>query len=387
MAADFGRLRTVDTELKQVLIDFFDDEDGYFWHHRILLVKGEPGVWIAATPTLGIQRLDLNEHRVLPLSRAAGFPAEVAGQLFNFDGMIPAATLTELKAKGQALASVLGFTRPVVDGSTAGQWVISDTGSDAFGEEVPVGALASPDVCVIRGTCGMVCIDQTWLPMEDIGTMDVDSWKRTKWSGGGKDPRIACHVTVGGRAFISERDAMQHWNPTPVKGNDNPMQGPLVAPEFFSQLRTSGMSLTQYDQNWKHRSGVSEFGAVARWHASIIDTLRFLVSVDQLDPTAVVAAEQLVRDLLRIETAVMRNSKQPDWEGLDIMTSSAVNPTGGVDVPVFTAWLSGTQRDAAKVLQQGRLLREERGHEDKRRNGNKGKGNKDKEKDKAGGEG
>jgi len=142
MAADFGRLRTVDTELKQVLIDFFDDEDGYFWHHRILLVKGEPGVWIAATPTLGIQRLDLNEHRVLPLSRVAGFPAEVEGQLFNFDGSTTAATLTELKAKGQALASVLGFTRPVVDGSTAGLWVISDTGSDAFGEEVPVGALA-----------------------------------------------------------------------------------------------------------------------------------------------------------------------------------------------------------------------------------------------------
>jgi hypothetical protein len=86
---------------------------------------------------------------------------------------------------------------------------------------------------------------------------------------------------------------------------------------------------------------------------------------------------------------VMRNAKQPDWEGLDIMTSSAVNPTGGVDVPVFTAWLSGAQRDAAKVLQQGRLLREERGHEDKRRNGdkNKDKKNKDKEKDKTGGEG
>ena len=182
---------------------------------------------------------------------------------------------------------------------------------------------------------------------------------------------------------------MQHWNPKPVKGDDNPMQGPLVAPEFFSQLRTSGMSLTQYDQNWKHRSGVAEFGAVARWHASIIDTLRFLVSIDQLDPTAVVAAEQLVRDLLRIETAVSRNAKQPDWEGLDIMTSSAVNPTGGVDVLVFTAWLSGTQRDAAKVLQQDRLLREERGHEDKRRNGNrnKDKKNQDKEKDKAGEEG
>ena len=48
-------------------------------------------------------------------------------------------------------------------------------------------------------------------------------------------------------------------------------------------------------------------------------------------------------------------------------------------------------RDAAKVLQHGRLLRKERGHEEKRRHG-KGdigpnKGKKDKDKNKAGGEG
>ena len=178
MAADFARLRTVDTELKQVLIDFFDDEEGFFWHHRLLVVKGEPGIWIAATPTLGIQRLDLNEHRVLPLTRVSAFPPDVQGQLFHFDAAITVGELTELKANAQALASVLGFARPVIDGTTAGLWVISDTASDSFGEEVPVPALASQDVCVIRGQCGLVCFDQTWLPMEDIGGTDVDSWKR-----------------------------------------------------------------------------------------------------------------------------------------------------------------------------------------------------------------
>ena len=181
MADGFARLRTMDTELKQVLIDFFDDEEGFFWHHRLLLVKGDPGIWIAATRTLGIQRLDLNAHRVLPLTRVSAFPPEVQGQLFNFDPATTAGELTELKAKSQALASVLGFARLVIDGATAGLWVISDTASDSFGEEVPVAALASPDVCVIRGQCGLVCIDQTWVPMEDIGVTDIDSWKRSKW--------------------------------------------------------------------------------------------------------------------------------------------------------------------------------------------------------------
>ena len=43
--------------------------------------------------------------------------------------------------------------------------------------------LASPDVCVIHWTCGMVCIDQVWLHMEYIETRDVGSWKRTEERG------------------------------------------------------------------------------------------------------------------------------------------------------------------------------------------------------------
>ena len=93
MVDGFARLRTVDTELKQVLVVFFEDEDGYFWPHRILVVKREPNIWMAATPTLGIQRLDLNDHRLLPLTRVSAFPREVQGQLFNFD---PATTAGEL---------------------------------------------------------------------------------------------------------------------------------------------------------------------------------------------------------------------------------------------------------------------------------------------------
>ena len=110
-------------------------------------------------------------------------------------------------------------------------------------------------------------------------------------------------------------------------------------------------------------------GPVAQWHFGIIETLRFLVSIDQLDPTALVSAGRLVRDRLRIETAVSRNAKQPDGMGLDVMISGAIRPQGGVDVPVISAWVSGTQRDAANIPKLGRLPREERDHEDKRRIG------------------
>jgi hypothetical protein len=96
------------------------------------------------------------------------------------------------------------------------------------------------------------------------------------------------------------------------------------------------------------------------------EVLRYLVTVDQLDPTAVVSGELACRYLVMIEAACDRNPKQPDWEGLDAFVSSALNAKGAVEVPQFTSWVSGVQKDKAVVLKQGRLLREERAAEAKR---------------------
>ena len=77
MAEFVARLRTAETELKLVLIEYFEDQDGFFWHHRTEVVKREPGTWMAGTPTLGIQGLDLKEHRALPLTWVSSFLREV----------------------------------------------------------------------------------------------------------------------------------------------------------------------------------------------------------------------------------------------------------------------------------------------------------------------
>ena len=90
-------------------------------------------------------------------------------------------------------------------------------------------ALASPDGCIIQWPCGVVCIEQNWVAMENVGATDIDRWNRADWFGPGTDPRLACNVTVGGRAFNSGTDAIQHWDPKPVKRDDNPLQDRLVA--------------------------------------------------------------------------------------------------------------------------------------------------------------
>lgn len=63
MAARAGVL-TLDTAYRQVLVDFFNDPN-FHWHHRILIIQGEGGIWICASPDHEIQSIDLTKHRVL----------------------------------------------------------------------------------------------------------------------------------------------------------------------------------------------------------------------------------------------------------------------------------------------------------------------------------
>ena len=60
-------------------------------------------------------------------------------------------------------------------------------------------------------------------------------------------------------------------------------------------------------------------GLAAWFHTALCTILRFLVTIDQLDPLNTLAAELLVRYLAMLEAACDRNPKQPDWEGLDVL--------------------------------------------------------------------
>ena len=102
--------------------------------------------------------------------------------------------------------------------------------------------------------------------------------------------------------------------------------------------------------------------------------MRLDITIDQLDPSQCVGCEYRIRRLLQIEAAVDRNPKVPDFEGLEMMLTSAVAPSGAVITDKFSEWLAGRQRDAAQSMKQGRLLREERAAEQKRRGGKGGKG-------------
>jgi len=241
-----------------------------------------------------------------------------------------------------------------------------------------------PDGAVRRAGKGLVQVDGQWELMERVAPDELSDWKQEKQTGAGRDRRIACHLETNGTRFASEAQAMTHWMPE-AKDKESlvkvHMPGPSAGREFFLKLTQSGLSLAQYDSQWRQRSGVPENGMAARLHSALVEILRWLVTVDQLDPTQIVAPECTTRELLRLEVAVNRNPRQPDWEGLEAMVCSPMTTLGAVQTPAFTAWVAATQKDQAVFMKQSRLLRDEKVL-DARRRGDKGKGKKDKDNDK-----
>lgn len=128
----------------------------------------------------------------------------------------------------------------------------------------------------------------------------------------------------------------------------------------------SGKTIIQYDADWRARSGVAERGAIAKFHSSLLEGLRYMITMDLLDSTRLHSAEYLTRWVVLIEAATQKNPKQPDWEGLEVMVSGRLKESGAAELPGFTTWLTGVQRDHAQIMKQGRMLREERAADRKR---------------------
>ena len=89
------------------------------------------------------------------------------------------------------------------------------------------------------------------------------------------------------------------------------------------------------------------------------ELLRIMAFIDQLDLPHIMAAEFACRELVKAELAVERCPKNPDWDGLGIITGARLTDTGAVNLREFNAWLSSAQKDRAFVMKQGRLVREE----------------------------
>ncbi|CAK0836811.1 unnamed protein product, partial [Prorocentrum cordatum] len=357
--------------LAQVLIDYFDDPNAFFWHHRLLLQTDGKGLWTVVTPTGSVQALDLSLHRALPLDRNELIPAPYCDECFIFDP-ISAAELAEFVRRGKMLAAVHGITA-VATTAPDTVWRVADPAHEAFASAVPEAAVADPACFVARESSGLALVDRRWVHAEAVEVGREEAWRLEKVTAFGRDPRVTgLQRDRRGVPLIPEDDALTRFENAKIE--HFPFSGPRVAVEFPQSLRAQGQSLTTHRHEWARKSGVNVNGAAAREHFLLSEVLRWQVQFDQLGVSMLASTELLFRRLVQIEVAVRRNAKVPDFTGLDVLMSASTDESGAATTAVFSQWVANGQKDQATIAKQGRLLREEKEAERKRAADPKNKG-------------
>ena len=100
-----------------------------------------------------------------------------------------------------------------------------------------------------------------------------------------------------------------------------PFRGPRATKEYLTSLLELDLNFLQHHMNWRVKSGVLEKSSVCRVHKSTCDALHMMMSYVQINLLNNAAAEHLIRQLILWETAVRRNPKNPDYDGLDVVLS------------------------------------------------------------------
>ena len=133
-------------------------------------------------------------------------------------------------------------------------------------------------------------------------------------------------------------------------------------------------SFDQYHSNWVVTSGLKPNSSIAHDHRILLQALWLGMVYDQVNVCNSAMGEQIIRRLIQHEMAVEKDSKHPDYSGLNTLLYGSVEEKGRASAPKFTKWVSERQAVRAQILKQARLLREEKSAEEKRRKKGKGKG-------------
>ena len=355
-----GRV-TLDSALPQILVGVDDSE--FYWHHRLLVVDLGSGKWIAVSPDLEPEVLDLTSKQLIPLKRNSPFPGRAQQNgTYVFDP--PSADeWGQMLSDAEAFARIMGVTSPKVTVPSLGVWRFSDTAADNFDEIVDPALLTTDGAnCVLRGSVGLLRRkvddnDEIWTTIEKVAEPKHPAWLDGKRSGPGRDLRIASLEYLGGRRHAPLATSLAAFRPHPQK--DWPFRGPCATVEMLSGIRQAGHEIATYDAFWAQRAGIPRNSAVAHAHRNVCSALSFLQAYDQLDVSNCAAAEFLGRWALMIEAAVRKNPKVPSFQGLESYLSHATDENGGVITAEFTKFIADEQKSEAQVLKQMRLHSEE----------------------------
>ena len=376
-------MTSLDIPEKQVL--WRDEEAGagdYLWLMYLLVHRLTDQKWVAINADWEIVTVDLSATTVLPLQRAADFPARVRERdVFAFDAEVEnfESNLAAARIESSQLYDLLSDPSSGIK-SSAGVWRYSDVAHPQFADRVDDAYLVEA-TCVVRDSVALVQAGENWTSAERVSEADLQLWRDEKANGPGRDRRLLEPTRdSGGSRFISlvalmatlvepllrpkadkAAAAADSGNADKVQffPKDWPFRGPSTTMDLLRSVRASGCELLAYSVHWANRSGVSDGSPSAKKHRDMMSCLAHFLHYDQLNATLFAGVEILCRMILQIESAVLANPKAPVYTGLENMIGSRLDSGGAALQGEYAQFVADEQKTAAFAMKQQRLAAEE----------------------------
>ena len=343
--------RTLDIKEPQILRHYPADANAFYWHHRVLLVKVSPGIWIGLTPDGDLERINLHDVDHLPLERRSDFPGPQSPYIYAFDE-ISRQELERHKRRAHGMAALFNDTS--ADDIEIFEWMICDTTHSKFGEAVSDEHI---DAGVTLGDSGVITLEGVEVFVRRVASSKKAEVILSLDKSRGDIRILGDHRDAQNKRFLDFKSAMALLKEESM--SDWPLQGPRVALEMLRAVRSGPGDMTTYHLTWLKSSGVNIYSMVAHEHKIICNVIRNALEIDQLSVVNSLAFELLIRRLVQMETAVARNAQNPDFTGLDLMLEDSVGQGGEAITTTFNSWLSTKLKEKASIAKQTRLYKEE----------------------------
>ena len=316
----FVHMSSLDVADTQVLI-FFSLDPLTVWHHRVLLHRIAGARWMCLTPDLNVEEVDLDyEDDFRLLGRNERFPGNIPiGDTFAHDP-IDKASMIRFKRQAKQLANILGQgdAEPVV----AKMWIVSDVTSAHFGQDVDDDVVEAADTGAFLGDEGVALFQDLVVHISRITVEDKKSFVERRGAEQGDSRLIGLHLDPAGRQHIEFRDALPLMKA--VAKPHFKFEGPAATGDTLQSVGDSCSTMPVYHTEWTRLSGINVNSPQCWEHRFICECIRLGVCIDQLDFTNLCMAENMIRRMLQIETAVERCPSRPDFTGLDVIEGNMV---------------------------------------------------------------
>ncbi|CAK0873972.1 unnamed protein product [Prorocentrum cordatum] len=245
--------RSLEIPEAQVAIDFFDDENGFNFHVRVLLVPAGAGKWLWITLDCAVQFGDLTAHRVA------------------------------IREQAVALAAVLGIEVPRGAAAAPPRWGAADPAHLQFGQVLDAAISGDEDRFVRRGAVALAMLDTdddegSFAVCENVREERHQQWLDEKRSGGPR--RATFDQAIGSRR--------------PQTAEDWVFRGPKSLLEFLTSVRASGLGIAGYANRCITSRGIPPGSGAAHEIRLLLEALRHFIECGQVDVANLAGAGLLV---------------------------------------------------------------------------------------------